>query len=402
MGKFEDFYYKKQPKKNLLPAKVKVLVAQAVPSEVLVKTVPPLSELQGDPVKTISVGNNEDGRMLAAVSNSSQSYAVAKSLISSYLLDTVRGSTRSAYQNYWSRFQKFCEESSPPLSMSPKHVSAFLISLAEKTKGKSSSLQARAAIKFYFKMKHPRKRSPTDSWYVSRIVNSIKKKWSKPVKKATVIDSDILKKVIKFLILDPDVVQLKEERLAVLLLLQFCIFGRFEEVESLKVSDLKFLQSGDLAVVIPKAKNFESWDARTSYIAANPGGEINAVQIIAKYIARLGYEEDGFLFPSLKSVPVCKKDLKVRRTVVLLKPISYSNTLKEFRSVLDSIGLIGRNYSLHSPRTGGLSEAANSGRCSQNQLKRHGRWSSVKMADYYHKMLLEMKLQASRSLGILS
>ena len=195
---------------------------------------------------------------------------------------------------------------------------------------------------------------------------------------------------------------LKDERLAMMIFLQFCIFGRFEEVQSLKVSNLEFLSSGHLKVIIPKAKNFETWDARTSYVVNNPGAAFNLVNLLSQFIAKLGYQDDGLLFPSLRSVLTGKKGAKIREVRVLPKPVSYDCALKEFRSCLDSVGLVGKQFSLHSLRTGGLSEAANSGRCSTVQLRRQGRWSSDKMADYYHTMSLDMKLQASQALGILN
>ena len=48
--------------------------------------------------------------------------------------------------------------------------------------------------------------------------------------------------------------------------------------------------------------------------------------------------------------------------------------LKLFREALDAIGLVGKDYSLHSVRTGALSEAANSEDVDKDDLRRHGRW----------------------------
>ena len=428
MGKFEDFYAKRKAighaksiaKPSLLDLAVRkqvlcsgsvkkpikksgnvpkialkelVIVTPVVPDQLQV--VRNAASLPG-----VSSGSVPVNIFESAVKNSSdsRSFQDAKSLIPTYLHKTIRDSTRKCYQNYWSRFEKFCADSS--VSISSESVSAFLISLAEQSKGKGSSLMARNAIKFFYKIRFPFKKSPTDSWHVKRIVKSIKKQWSKPVKKATVISSDILKKVLPFLLRSSSDVSVKDERLAVMILLQFCIFARFEEVQSLRVSNLKVLDSGHLEVVIPKAKNFENWDARSSYIANNPESCFNAVEIISNYISKLNYQGDGLLFPSLRSTG--KKGNLVKKIKLLLKPISYNCALKEFRSALSSVGLDGKKFSLHSLRTGGLSEAANSGLCSVAQLRRQGRWSSDKMADYYHKMSLDMKLQASRALNILN
>ena len=47
------------------------------------------------------------------------------------------------------------------------------------------------------------------------------------------------------------------------------------------------------------------------------------------------------------------------------------------------LGLDGKLFSLHSPRTGALSEAANSKKVGKDVLQRHVRWKSVGMAEYY-------------------
>ena len=247
----------------------------------------------------------------------SNSRAESISLVSSYLLKSVRKSTLNNYEKYWDKFKTFCAESES--NMSSSMVSAFMIYLSENCGSKNPALMARAAIKFFYKLYFPAKKSPTDSWMVNRIVKSLIKNLSKTVKKASVIDSDIIKKLVNFL-LNNDVVPLKDERLAIFSILQFCIFARFEELQSLKIQDLNFLVSGDLEINVTKAKNFENWDARKSYIAANTGGSIDPVSLISKYVQRLGYE-DGLLFPSLKSVIVDKK-LKLKQVIILPRPVS--------------------------------------------------------------------------------
>ena len=74
--------------------------------------------------------------------------------------------------------------------------------------------------------------------------------------------------------------------------------------------------------------------------------------------------------------------------------------LKLFREALDAIGLVGKDYSLHSVRTGALSEAANSEDVDKDDLRRHGRWKSLNMVDYYHELSLKKRLSAVKSLAI--
>ena len=64
------------------------------------------------------------------------------------------------------------------------------------------------------------------------------------------------------------------------------------------------------------------------------------------------------------------------------------------------LGLDGKLFSLHSLRTGALSEAANSEKVGKDVLQHHVRWKSVGMAEYYQKLSLDKKLSASRALNI--
>ena len=74
--------------------------------------------------------------------------------------------------------------------------------------------------------------------------------------------------------------------------------------------------------------------------------------------------------------------------------------LNLLRSSLSMLGLDGKLFSLHSPRTGALSEAANSKKVEKDDLQRHVRWKSAGMVEYYHKLSLDKKLSASRALNI--
>ena len=163
----------------------------------------------------------------------------------------------------------------------------------------------------------------------------------------------------------------KDQRLAVFCLMQFLI-GRFEEVTLLE------------------AKNYEVWDSQKSMIAKGEGS-FDPVAIIKDYVGKI--EKTEWLFPNYR--------LGKNRAIVFIdKPVSYSNTLKLFRQALTNIGFDGNSYSLHSLRTGALSEAANAKNVDKEVLKRHGRWKSANMVDYYHEMSLEKRLQAVQSLSI--
>ena len=104
----------------------------------------------------------------------------------------------------------------------------------------------------------------TDTWFVSSILKSAKKKFGKPVKKAKPIDSSIVHRLISNW---RDSGSFKDERSAVFILSQFLLFARYEETAKLKKKNVKLLESGDLEILFEQAKNFNVWNAKTSCIA---------------------------------------------------------------------------------------------------------------------------------------
>ena len=304
--------------------------------------------------------------------------------IHSYMSHAVRNSSRKLYEPQWIKYKKFCSDRKLAVSSS-ESISLFMISLAESSNSKSSALAARSAIKFYLKLSSPGKKCPSDSFMVSRVAKSITKKYAKAVKKAKTLDSVTIKKLVLNLLESGTLV---DERSAVFFLVQYIIFGRYEEISSLSPSSLKFLDNGHLEVHVEKAKNFDVFDSKKSYISK--GSEnFEPVSIIKNYVSKLG--DSKFLFPNFR--------VEKKKIVFLEKSVSYSNMLKLLRSSLDKIGLEGKAFSLHSLRTGALSEASN-GSVDKVALQRHARWKTPNMVDYYREISLDKKLEASRALAL--
>ena len=228
---------------------------------------------------------------------------------------------------------------------------------------------------------------------MDRILKSVKKKFGRPVKKAATLSSDIIRKFVENLLGSGE---FKDERTAVFILTQFVLFGRYEEVSKLKKKNITLLPSGDYQVLVEEAKNFNCWDARKSYIAKGSEDDgFDPAAILSSYIDKIGGSGSEWLFPNFRKG-------KGGSVVFLDKPVSYDNMLKLLREGLDRIGVDGKSFTLHSVRTGALSEAANSGRCDREGLRRQVRWSTLGMVDHYHKYSLENKLKPCRALGLYS
>ena len=317
-------------------------------------------------------------------SNSNELCEADKMKISEYLDNSIRDSSKKSYLTYWRRYKQFCSDRKFNLNSS-EAVSLFMINLAEKLESKSAAVSARSAIKHFIKLDNPAKKSSTDSFLVKKIAKSIVKKYSRQVKKAKTLDSAEIKTLVLSL-LDNGNGNFKDERSANFFLLQFTLFARFEEVAQLKCENIKFLESGHIEVTLEKAKNYEVWDSKKSLVAR--GESFDPVSILRRYFLKL---DSKFLFPNFKKG-------KKGKVEFLDTPVSYDNMLKLLRTSLDNIGLNGREYSLHSLRSGSLSEAANSS-VDRTLLQRHGRWKSNQMVNYYHKLSLENRLAAPRALA---
>ena len=308
-----------------------------------------------------------------------------EAIIKDYMADAIRDSSKRNYLSYWTRFKTFCESRNISLTAA-ESISLFLICLAESSNNKSSALLAKTAIKYHLKLLNSKKRANTDSYMVCRVAKAIIKKYSKPVRKAKTVCSSIIKEIVLFLMGKG----LKEERTAVFLLMQFLLFGRYEEISKIKPENVLFREDGNIEVTLCEAKNYEVWVCQKSMIAKGEGS-FDPVKIIRDYAVKI--EGADWFFPNFK--------VGKNKTMVFYdKPISYNNMMKLFREVLDAVGLVGKSFSLHSIRTGALSEAANSKEIDKDDLRRHGRWKSFKMVDYYHKLSLEKRLSAVKALAI--
>ena len=112
-------------------------------------------------------------------------------------------------------------------------------------------------------------------------------------------------------------------------------------------------ESGGLEITFDQAKNYNKWDCKTSCIAKNQEVGFDPVQIIRSYVEELGGDESQWLFPNFKKG-------KKNSVVFINSHVSYDNILKLLRKGLDMIGQDRKRFSLHSVKTGAVSEAVNS------------------------------------------
>ena len=153
-------------------------------------TVPSLVPMVG-PSSASSPTVSHSFSLTPSSSSSSLSSSLSWSAESREVLeDEVRESTSKQYKQQWNKFSNYCRDRGlAPTASGPQVVVDFLVSLAKSSKSKSPALMAKAAISHCHLLECPIGGDPTKHIAVSKALNSIVKKYSKPVKKAPTLSS---------------------------------------------------------------------------------------------------------------------------------------------------------------------------------------------------------------------
>ena len=194
------------------------------------------------------------------------------------------------------------------------------------------------------------------------------------------------------LVLGLNLDKFKDLRTAAMTVFQFNLMGRFSDIQNIRRGEVEELEGGHLRFKVVTAKNYESYDPRSSLIVSNPSGLIFCVGIIKRYMQARGGSSQDFLF--------CNFRMKNNKPEMLNTVVSYDNCMKSFRCALIKVDLPGESFSLHSLKTGALSEARNSGLVNSSVLERHARWVTKKMVDRYYSQSLEVSLLPTKALAI--
>ena len=296
-------------------------------------------------------------------------------LLLNYLGSSVRESTRKCYTSYWNRFKTFCvQRRVNSLPAAPAVVARFLIFIAEANASVSGAKSAVSAISYFHKMFMGDATPPTDSFVVKSIVKSLTEKFAKPVKKATPFSSLNLKQLLDYFYSLDCVTSDCDLSLVIMIAVMFCLMARFEEISKLTTDCINVLDSGDVEVTFPSAKNYNFSNSKKSYLAFCPQAQYNIASIFSCYVSSL--------------VPGS-----------LLFPFNYASALAKVRILLSKANL-NASFSLHSFRVGAVSEAVNGGLISDSDVQRHARWNSIEMLYRYRCQTLDSQLKASRILLI--
>ena len=334
-------------------------------------------QLPPHPSQDVWGGGLGPGQAPAWMSGSGLSQADEQVLLE-HLGSSVRASTRKTYSGYWRRFREFCELRNVSfLPASSAVVARFLIYISEANASVCGAKIAVSAISYFHKIFMGDAVSPTESVIVKNVMRSLSEKFAKPVKKANPFSSLLLKDLFEYY----SGLSLKsksDDCLVVMISVMFCLMARFEEVSKLTTDCIKVLDSGDVEVTFPSAKNYNFSNSKKSFIAFCPNAKFNVAKIFTEFV--------NSLLPGS-----------------LLFSFTYASALSKVRNLLERANISvdeASSFSLHSFRVGAVSEAVNGGLISDSDVQRHARWNSIEMLYRYRCQTLENQLKASRMLLI--
>ena len=233
-------------------------------------------------------------------------------VILDHLGSSIRASTRRTYSNYWVRFNTFCVQRNVNcVPASPAVIARFLIFIAKSNASVAGPKIAVSAICFYHKLFTGESASPTESVVVRNVMKSLSEKFAKPVKKAKGFTSLNLKDLFEFQFRSSRSIK-EDESVLIMIAVMFCLMARHEEISKLTSDCVKILESDDVQVTFPSAKNYNFSDAKVSFIASCPNAQFNVAKIFADYVS-------SFL--------PCE----------LLFPLSYNSALVKVRNIGTSV-----------------------------------------------------------------
>ena len=231
---------------------------------------------------------------------------------------------------------------------------------------------------------------PTQNDLVKQVLAGAKRMLAHRTNKKEPITTEILAKLADQLAGEGS--DLADVRLMTICLVGFSGFLRFDEMASLKESDVNIYQD-HMELFIESSKTDQLRDGAWVTIART-ASKICPVSMMERYIKMgdISGAQDLFLF---RGIVRTKNGVKLRKQGGL----SYSRMRELLLEKLEAVGLDPKLFSLHSLRSGGATAAANAG-VPDRLFKRHGRWRSENAKDGYVKDSLSSRLSVTKGIGL--
>ena len=264
-------------------------------------------------------------------------------------------------------------------------VALFLTSMIQESESLNKVNQVYYSLKFLhdvFASKNPCKSS-----LVKLVLESAKRKLSKPVQKKEVIKPIHLKNLTTMLTKDGKC-NLFNIRTLTMCLISYAGFLRFNELENIKRSDIHF-RKVYLKLFIEKSRT-DLYRDGSWVLIAKTGSLTCPYNMICHYLklANIPKASKEFIFRGLTYFRKSKEHRLRKKN----KSLSYTRSGEIVLKAFSEIGLKREKFRLHSLRAGGATAAANA-RIKDRLFKRHGRWRSETAKDGYVKDNLKNSFQ---------
>lgn len=302
------------------------------------------------------------------------------------LIRSKSDNTVKSYFNSFKRWEKFIKsQGHNSLPAQPVHVALYLTHLINNDSTFHPIQNAVYGIKWAHEVNGLN--DPTINSYVTSILDASKRIAPKKKQKKDPITTDVLIELCDYYKNSSDLLIIRD---LTMMLLSFAGFLRFDELNSLRFSDIKVHET-HIVLNIYKSKT-DQYRQGSEVLIAKGFTSACPISMYNRYIKLAGFGNDStkYVFRAVfRSGNTCKliyKDKKLSYTA------ARESILKKLRSVCPEY-----NLGLHSFRAGGATKAANmnvSDRC----LKRHGRWKTDFSKDGYIVDDLEKRLKVSQAL----
>lgn len=314
--------------------------------------------------------------------------AILAAKMSEYILKSKSVNTSKKYLSSFTRWAKFiATKGKTALPANPIHISLYITHLLNS----GCSFHVISSALYSIKWAHSilGHKDPTEHPFVRHLVEASKRHNKPRVVKKEVVTASAL---VSLCDLYANSNNLLDVRDLCMILISFAGFLRFDELSSLRCSNVTFMD-GYVKLFINKSKTDQYRQGNEILIAS---GVTSAcpVSMLQRYISlgKVDISSDHYLF---KSAFKSKDGLKL---IYKDQKISYTRAreciLSKLKSVMGNI-----NIGLHSLRSGGATAAANSN-VNERCWKKHGRWASDSSKDGYVKDSLESRLSVSKKLGL--
>lgn len=309
------------------------------------------------------------------------------------LLDTVlnsRATSTSTKYLYAIRRWRLWAQSQPEITEFPikdLHMALYLQHLASIQGSLSAVEEAYNALSWLHRVacQDPFTNSPI----LQSTLDGLRRQLAAPRRKKEPVTIEMLQKLAGDIGRFPSLAQ---SRLLTICLLSFAGFLRYDEITKLRCCDVSF-QDGHLQLKITSSKTDQLREGAVVVITKTKS-DTCPVSRLQEYIriASINLSSKERLFRGI---------IKTKRGEHLRKGGSFSYT--RFRELLmekfKELGYDTARLGVHSFRSGGATQAANSG-VPDRLFKRHGRWRSENAKDGYIKDSLEARLSVSAQLGL--